>query len=327
MKVAFLILNHRDAPQLLRLIATLRHDLPDCPVVVHQDRFSFEIPRQTLGRFENTYLLTAREPIRWGDFTLVDAIWQSLQWMLENLEFDWVQLLSAQDYPIKPLAEFPKYLAASGTDAFVRADPIHTLATAAERRNRRRRYLYQYRSARADADAALLRTKLRRVLRKTTPLLGDIINNLQPFVQISKLPDGMPWRIGFRSGTTPFTDDRPCWFGSVWMTLSMHATRALISASHSRPEYVSYLRRTIQPDESATASLLCNDPSVQVTNHSLHYVRWTHPESGHPDLLNSGDLDELLAADGFFARKFDIGRDAKILDWLDQAALREQARA
>ncbi len=152
MKVAFLILNHRGAPQLLRLIAALRHDLPDCVIVVHHDKFSADIPQQALAHLENTCLLTSREPIRWGDFTLVDAICQSLQWMLENLEFDWVQMLSGQDYPIKPLSEFRKHLAASATDAFVRADPIHNLATAAERRNRRRRYLYQYRPARQDSQ-------------------------------------------------------------------------------------------------------------------------------------------------------------------------------
>jgi len=325
MKVAFLILNHRDAPQLLRLIAALRHDLPDCQVVVHQDRFSFDISERALAAFGNTYLLTSREPIRWGDFTLVDAIWHSLEWMLENLEFDWVQLLSGQDYPIKPLAELPEYLATCGTDAFVRADPIHALATAAERRNRLRRYFYQYRPARQDSEPAALSTKLRRVLRKSTPLLADIVNNLQPFVQIFKYPDGMPWRVGFRAASTPFSDNRPCWFGSVWMTLSAHAARALISAIHSRPEYVHYASRTVLPDESVTASLLCNDPSVRVTNQSLHYVRWTDPKSGHPDLLSTRDLDGLLAADGYFARKFDIESDAEILDRLDHAALRAKA--
>ncbi len=322
MKVAFLILNHRGAPQLMRLIAALRHDLPDCLVVVHHDKFATDIPQHALADFENTWLLTSREPIRWGDFALVSAIWESLQWMLENLQFDWVQLLSGQDYPIKPLTDFPKYLATSGTDAFVRADPIDSLASSADRRNRRRRYLYQYRPPRQDSVPASLGTKLRRVLRRTTPRLVDIINNVQPFLQIFKFPDGFPWRVGFRPVKTPFTDSQPCWFGSMWMTLSPHAARGLISATHNRSEYVSYVRRTVLPDESAIACLLCNERSLRVTNQSMHYVRWTDPTSGHPDLLSSRDAPELLAADGWFARKFDIASDPEIFNQLDRAALR-----
>ena len=216
------------------------------------------------------------------------------------------------------MTEFPKYLATSGTDAFIRADPIDSLATSAERRNRRRRYLYQYRRPRPDSSPASLRAKLRR----RTVLLVDIVNNLQPFVHIYKFPDDMPWRVGFRAVTTPFTDNRPCWFGSVWMTLSSHAVSALISATRNRQEYVGYLGDTVNPDESATASLLCNDPSVRVTNRRMHYVRWTSPKSGHPDILGVADVAELQAAEGFFARKFDARTDAEVFDQLDQFAQR-----
>ncbi len=88
---------------------------------------------------------------------------------------------------------------------------------------------------------------------------------------------------------------------------------------------MNYLRRTVLPDESAIASLLCNDPSVRVTNQSMHYVRWTQPKSGHPDLLRERDVAEVLDTDGFFARKFDIGSDPEIFDRLDLAALRALA--
>ena len=98
-KLAFLVFNHRDAPQLLRLIAALRHDLPNCLVVVRQDKYSVDIPQQALAHLENVYLLTGLEPIRWGDFSFVDAVWQSLEWMLENLKFDWVQMLSGRIIP------------------------------------------------------------------------------------------------------------------------------------------------------------------------------------------------------------------------------------
>ena len=32
---------------------------------------------------------------------MVDAIYRSMAWAVEHIEFDWLILLSAQDYPIK----------------------------------------------------------------------------------------------------------------------------------------------------------------------------------------------------------------------------------
>ena len=48
MRIAFLILNHREPTQLLRLVATLRRELPEAPIVVHNDRFRIEISTSML---------------------------------------------------------------------------------------------------------------------------------------------------------------------------------------------------------------------------------------------------------------------------------------
>jgi hypothetical protein len=82
-------------------------------------------------------------------------------------------------------------------------------------------------------------------------------------------------------------------------------------------EFVNYYRRTVLPGESATATLLCNEPSLHVYPHDLHYTRWTHPKTAHPDVFGATDLAELLAAPQYFARKFDLAKDAEIFDKLD----------
>ena len=48
---------------------------------------------------------------------------------------------------------------------------------------------------------------------------------------------------------------------------------------------------------------------------------------GHPDVFVAADLPELLAAPEheFFARKFDMARDAEILDELDRRLARARA--
>ena len=172
MKIAFLVMNHRPAAQLLRLLAMLRRQLPGAPIVVHHDRFGAGIEASALDRIENAHLLTSENAIRWGDFSFVDAYWRSLAWMIEHIEFDWVVLLSGQDYPIKPLSTLGDYLSAIGADAFVRAVPISELSNVADRRNRNRRYLYQYRPLTTSSQAEQLSGRLRRRVRQGATRIG-----------------------------------------------------------------------------------------------------------------------------------------------------------
>ena len=114
-------MNHRDPGQLIRLAATLRLELPEAPIVVHNDEFHTYIAPSVLDPIGNVHLLTSDEPIWWADFGLVAAFWRSMAWMIEHIEFDWLILLSAQDYPIKPLAKLGDYLDATGADVLLRA--------------------------------------------------------------------------------------------------------------------------------------------------------------------------------------------------------------
>jgi hypothetical protein len=320
-------MNHRDPTQLMRLIATLRLELPDAPVVVHNDKFRTRIAASALESFGNAYLLTSEEPIYWGDFSVVAAYWRSLAWMIKHIEFDWLILLSAQDYPIKPLANLEGYLAASGADVLLSATPISQLAARKDRRIRRRRYLYQYRSAETGRKSKELSTYFRHWLRRHAGLFADVLNNVQPYLCIYKFPDQMPWRIGFRARSNPFTQNEPCWFGSMWISLSRHAAEFVTAAARERPNYVDYYRRTAVPDESATATLVYNAPELIIEAHDIHHTRWTYSSKGHPDVFTSADLPELLAAPEYeyFARKFDIAKDVKIMDELDHMLARARA--
>jgi hypothetical protein len=115
----------------------------------------------------------------------------------------------------------------------------------------------------------------------------------------------------------------------VWISLSRHATEFVVAAAQERPDYVDYYRRTVHPDESATATLVYDAPELSIEPHGIHHVRWTHSSKGHPDVFVVADLPELLAAPEYeyFARKFDIAMDAEILDELDHMLARARARA
>ena len=325
MRVAFLILNHREPAQLLRLIKTLRLELPDAPIVVHNDKFRAHLDASALHSVGNAYLLTSETPIVWGDFSVVEVCWRSMEWILEHLEFDWLALLSAQDYPIKPLARLAEDLAATAADALVLATPISKLSSRSDRRNRRRRYLYQYRTPAVNRQPRSASGKVRRWMRGHSGPFVDILNNVQPCFQIYKYPDQIPWRVGLRARRTPFSQSEPCWFGSMWITLSHRAAKFVVDSAEQRRDYVEYFRRTVVADESATVTLLCNAARLRTQARDLHYVRWTDPASGHPDTFSVDDLPELLAAPEYFARKFDIAKDSAGLDMLDAMLARERS--
>ena len=91
-----------------------------------------------------------------------------------------------------------------------------------------------------------------------------------------------------------------------------------MTCARDRPNYIEYYRQTVLPGESVTATLLCNEPGMRVDPRDMHYTRWTDPKTGHPDVFVTEDLAELVAAPEHFARKFDVAKDAEILDKLDE---------
>jgi hypothetical protein len=317
MRVAFLVLNHRQPEQLLRLLSTLRSQLPDSPIVVHHDVFHVDIPEALIEPFGDVHLLRSGRRIFWGDSSITDVCCWAMAWMREHLEFDWMVLLSAQDYPIKPLAGLAYDLERGGADAVFQASPLSQLPGTFERISTRHRYLFQYQPARAGRQGARSRGA-RTFLRRRTRSLVAALNIAQPLFKLYWLPDGMPYRLGWRARKTPFSRNLPCWKGSQWFALSRGALEYVLTYLDDHPQYVDYYRRTMVPDESMIATVVFNSPHLQVAKRDVTYTRWTSWRSGHPDIFEAVDLPELMAVPQYFARKFDIYRDAGILDELDQ---------
>ena len=76
-------------------------------------------------------------------------------------------------------------------------------------------------------------------------------------------------------------------------------------------------RRSVSPAESFFATALMNDPALKVSGDDRRFARF-QPGAPSPDVLTSADLGELEASGAEFARKFDAGVDARILDRLDE---------
>jgi hypothetical protein len=301
----------------MRLLGTLRRAQPDSPLVVHHDRFRSVWPSDLLAPIGGVDVRTSDAPVVWGDFSIVDSTWTTLSWMVEHRTFDWVVFLSEQDYPIAPLHQLEEKLAGSDVDAFVEARPIDLIDDADLRMQCDRRYNYRYATLPRPGVMARLPPAPRRRIADAANYANFVLYKLQRKVTVYRYPDPLPMRLGVRPRRSPFSSAFPCWYGSQWMALSRRAAEAVVQFVVDREDYVRYYSRTVIPDESATATIVCNDPLLRVENEHLHRIRFS-VDDGHPDVFRLDDLDELVRSGRFFARKFDVDVDSAVLDSLDR---------
>jgi hypothetical protein len=117
--VAYLVLSYVHPALVERLVATLRAGSPDAVIAVHHDD-----RRCALGHVD----ALPPAPIEWGHGTQLAAVLRCLRWVHERADFDWLVLLSGQDYPVRPIPRIEAELTAAPVDAFIRHDHfLHTI--------------------------------------------------------------------------------------------------------------------------------------------------------------------------------------------------------
>ena len=128
LKFVYFITSHTKPRQVLRLCSTLRKGSPLAEIVVHHDPTAEPLDAHTLSALR-IHLIPNPIAVRWGDFSLTEAILFSMRWIEQNVEYDWLIYVSGQDYPVRPLRTIEADLTASKSDAFVTAflcdDPGH----------------------------------------------------------------------------------------------------------------------------------------------------------------------------------------------------------
>ena len=325
--VLYFVTSYRGHEQLLRLVATIRRESPAAEVLVHHDRFRSELdPIAVREAVPGAYVLTSPSPLSWGDFSVVDMHWRCFKWALKEIDFDWLILLSEQDYPILGLADTEELLFNSESDAFMEAYAVDATTTW-PRALGYYRYFYSYAAMPGAAAAHRLSTPWAPAVRRFRQRVVNRVNSRPGrLVRAETYPDGMPSRIGIRRTSTPFSSSFQCWVAKAWFALSRRAVNEVVSFTQAHPAYGRYYRWTIVPEESATASIVMNSPALRVVARDLHFERWSNPYSGHPDVLTSDDSEEIMSSGMSFARKFDLSVDSDVLDILDEGRRNQSNR-
>ncbi len=317
-RVTYVVLAHSRPGQLLRLVRVLREESPHCSVVIHWDRDSPLLdvaPFRELGK-----VWFVEDPVHpeWGGFQVVSALLGSMRTAVASTQFDWLVLLSGQDYPIVPLDRIEAELAASGADSFL--DPGRIASGRFTFRWRRtsdtrlgRRYYFGYLALPAIGQ------HVPRRLRGALLRAAFVLDAHQPFLSLWPMPPPAPWRVGVRRCRTPFRADRPCRVGSTWLSLSRRGVERILEEGDDRSPLVRHYRRTIVADESFFQTIVCADPHLKVVPDNRRFQVWEHSDSPlHPDTLTIANLDEILSCGKHFARKFDEQLDSAVLNRIDE---------
>jgi hypothetical protein len=275
--VAYLIMSYTHPELVQRLVARLRADSPGATIAVHHDS-----RRCALGPLD-ALRIEPPSPIEWGHGSQLAAVLRCLRWVHEHSPFDWLVLLSGQDYPIRRVAEIETELAAAEEDAFILTAPVPPL---------------RLRRGAVDEFARRYRYRWRRVPAR----LGGLIARADPVLQVRSLPSGTYAGLPWRPPLAPF-------HGSDWFTLSRRAVEAVLAAP------ATHFMRTIIPTEAFVHTVLANDRRFSLRNDHRRYARFDPPGSANPRVLGLADVDAAIATGGHFARKFE---DARVLDAIDR---------
>jgi len=109
MKIAHIILVHKNPAQVARLVKRLSH--PDVDCWVHIDRKCDVSGFSEILRMKNVYFVEPRVKVSWGSFSIVQAMLNGMRDVLNfSREYDYVNFLSGQDYPLQPADRLLHYL-------------------------------------------------------------------------------------------------------------------------------------------------------------------------------------------------------------------------
>ncbi len=308
MKVCYLIQSHKNPEQVVRLVRVIKKTSPMDYVLISHNFTSCNFVKTLVQDLEGVEVINCKNER--GGFSLVQSYLDAVHWLIShNIEFDWMINLSGQDYPTQPLTLFKKSFAKTAYDGYFKYFEVLSEQSPWGIKNGYLRYFYQY----FRLNGLLL--PWQRGLLK--PLVS-LINYVQPFF---KVDTSYGFRAGFHATRNPFNEEFLCYGGSYWKILSKKCVEFLYKFSNEHPELISYFSKTLNSDESFMQTILLNSRKFNFCNYNYWHVDFSHSQHGHPSVLTSQDYSVLTNNNVYFARKFDIARDSKILDMLDAKIL------
>lgn len=293
MRLVYVVVAHKNPGQLARMVSALTTGEED--FVVHIDGKQDIAPFvHALDGRKAVHFVGHRVPVYTTGYppgtgySQARAILSALDEACSGRDFDYVVLLSGQDYPIK------------------RNDEIH----AHFERHRGKEFLGRFPLSEDPEQAAVeLKARLKRIERwyvedlLRAKYLKGLNTVVSTFLPKRKFPAGY----------------RPYW-GSVYWRFTSPCARFVVDFAREHPDFIRFFRFVGCPDEYVFHTIVLNSPFAgNVVDDNLTYMDW--PCTFHPKTLMVEHFPALARSEKLFARKFDVVVDERVLELIDTKLL------
>lgn len=303
MKLAYIILAHKNPEQLTRLIDRLNTETASFFVHIDQatNEDTYAQMVKQLSSLPNVYFLK-RYHTYWGSFNLVKATFEGIKEIFKiPVDFDYVMFLSGQDYPIKSNAQIEQFLSKNLGKEFIEYNPLPyenwTDPNFTINVDRIENWFINGKLVKHDSIA----------LPKNASLKLRVFLTLCSWLMRLNI---LPRKRKFPEGFQPFC-------GSAFWCLSRNCAEYINNFIQQNPAFINFFKFAGITDEVFFQTIILNSPfKEQVINNDLKYVVWPGPA-----ILGKNDLENLKNSSDLFARKFDPTTDPEVLDIIDQKIL------
>ncbi|MCX6278704.1 MAG: hypothetical protein NT004_11470 [Bacteroidetes bacterium] len=287
MKLIALITAHKNEAQINRLISAMAH--PDISIYIHIDKKS-QIKATNL--LPEARIIQKSIRVDWSEFSQVESTLNSLKEIVDNEpDFDYISLISGQDYPIMPLDAIISFLTENSGKELIAFNTINQKGWNKAQIRYERFYFNSYKN---------------QFIKFTGSIITFVCDKLR-------------WKRRFYNGMEPYG-------GSSWWTLSKDCILHILNYTETHKGLLRFMKKTIHADEILFQTIILNTAfKDRVVNNNYRYIEWEKFEgNANPNILTSNDYHKIINSQMHFARKFDIKKDEKILNLIDDYLNREK---
>jgi hypothetical protein len=281
MKIAHLILVHKNPKQLARLMDRLKH--PDADIYIHLDAKTDIEPFEKLLQRPNVYAIKKRIKVYWGSYSIVQATLNGFSQILDARKgYSYINLLSGDDYPIKPVEQIHSFFADNPDRLFME-------------------YLTEDSAWWSKVKSRVTQYHLTDYNFPGKYIVQSLMNSFFPARK-------RPARLAYVGK-------------SQWLTITEESAGYVLNYLAANPKVIDFFKLSWGSDEVVIQTILYNSHlKFKIENNNLRYIDWSADDVS-PKTLNMDDAESLLKSTALYARKFDLEKYPEILDYLDEAVL------
>jgi len=305
MKIAILLLVHKNKEQVERLIRKLHHDNVD--IFVHIDKkCSFNPEDLTVP--DNVFFTQNRIDACLFEFSLVDAEFELIRTAKRHGSYKYYVLVSGQCYPLENIEYIHNYLEENYPKPFI--DIIAPTET--NYVTKVFKHVFILKRFKLNTYAFLKKHFSYKTFRLLRYIPGGFVYVVSMIKELfCKSPHARLAKLGYLNCA-----------GAQWWMLP-DGVIDLMLQERENAEFCKAISDAFGCDETffQTAMMKHKEECGLELDAQGNYLerRWFHIfDGGHPIILRKDDYDTLCSSEMLFARKFDVDIDSDILDLLDQ---------